>query len=94
MRPAVVWFGEALPPVAWRAAEEAVAEADVVLVVSTSALVYPAAGLIPRHRRGGRTVIEVNLETTPASVADSICLLGPAGSILPDLFDRVRQLQA
>ncbi len=45
LRPAVVWFGEALPPEAWDLAEQAIRDADVLLVVGTSAVVYPAAGL-------------------------------------------------
>lgn len=90
LRPAVVWFGECLPINALHAAEEAVADGDVTLVVGTSAVVYPAAGLISRNRGPGRSVIEVNLERTPASDSATIGLYGPAGEILPDLVDRVR----
>lgn len=61
LRPAVVWFGEALDPAVWRDAETAVASADVVLVIGTSAQVYPAAGLV-RARRGRTQVIEINPE--------------------------------
>src|SRR5262249_6655244 len=43
LRPAVVWFGEALPVGAWAAAEGAASHCDVMLVIGTSALVYPAA---------------------------------------------------
>jgi NAD-dependent deacetylase len=44
-RPDIVWFGEALPPAAWREAREAAARADVIFVIGTSAVVYPAAAL-------------------------------------------------
>lgn len=44
LRPHIVWFGEAVPMLA--AAIEVVRTADVLLVVGTSLLVYPAAGLI------------------------------------------------
>ena len=84
-RPAVVWFGEALPPAAWDAAERAVRDADVLLVVGTSAVVYPAAGLVTLARRPPATVIEVNLETTDVSAAVDIGLYGKAGEILPRL---------
>ena len=43
-RPGVVWFGEPLGEV-WAEAEHAAREAKVVLVVGTSAAVYPAASL-------------------------------------------------
>lgn len=43
LRPAVVWFGEAVPMIV--VAEHLVSQADVALVVGTSMQVYPAAGL-------------------------------------------------
>ncbi len=86
LRPGVVWFGEALPPGAWEAAEQAVREAEVLLVVGTSAVVYPAAGLIPLAQACGARVIEVNPEETAMSARLDCSLRGPAGVILPALI--------
>ena len=86
LRPGVVWFGEALPPGAWEAAEPAVREAEVLLVVGTSAVVYPAAGLIPLAQACGARVIEVNPQETPMSARLDCSLRGPAGEILPALI--------
>lgn len=44
LRPHVVWFGEMVPMIEVAAKE--VAEADILIVVGTSLVVYPAAGLI------------------------------------------------
>lgn len=44
LRPNVVWFGEAVPLM--DQAAEVVAQADVLVIIGTSLLVYPAAGLI------------------------------------------------
>lgn len=44
LRPHIVWFGEEVPLIG--DALRIVAEADLLLVVGTSLLVYPAAGLI------------------------------------------------
>jgi NAD-dependent deacetylase len=44
LRPHVVWFGEPVPKIMEAAAE--VADADIVLIIGTSMVVYPAAGLI------------------------------------------------
>jgi len=85
LRPGVVWFGEALPQDVWREAERAAGEADVLLVVGTSAQVYPAAGLVPYAQRNGAAVIEVNPEVTPFSDSIDYCLRGPAGEILPQI---------
>jgi NAD-dependent deacetylase len=84
-RPGVVWFGEALPEGAMEEAERAAA-ADVFLVVGTSAVVYPAAGLIPHARRAGARVIEVNPEETPFSGSVDCSLRGKAGEVLPRLL--------
>ncbi|GAA3962677.1 NAD-dependent deacylase [Gordonia caeni] len=62
IRPGVVWFGELLPADAWARAEEAFAAADLVLVVGTSGVVHPAAGLPESAARGGVPVLEVNPE--------------------------------
>lgn len=86
LRPGVVWFGEALPPGAWDEAEAAARAAEVFLVVGTSAVVYPAAGLIPLAQASGARVIEVNLEETPFSSHLDCSLRGLAGEILPALI--------
>ena len=64
MRPNVVWFGEFLPEDALEAAQDAFAAADVALVIGTSGVVYPAAGLALETLRRGGTVIEVNPDET------------------------------
>jgi NAD-dependent deacetylase len=89
LRPDVVWFEEMLPPDIWQAATEAVAFCECLLVVGTSAVVFPAAGLIGLARSVGAGVIEVNLEATEASRHGDIGLYGPSGTILPQLVERL-----
>jgi NAD-dependent deacetylase len=83
LRPAVVWFGEALPPGAWARAESTVKDADVLLVIGTSDVVYPAAALVTIAKASGAKVIEINLEQTEASDIADIGLYGKAGELLP-----------
>jgi NAD-dependent deacetylase len=90
LRPDVVWFDEPLPEGVWEQAEEAAARCDCFLVVGTSAVVYPAAGLIEVARDRGAAVIEVNLEATAASVRAGVRLYGPSGQLLPQLLERLR----
>ena len=85
-RPGVVWFGEPLPEGMMKEAEHAVAEAEVVLVIGTSAVVYPAAGLIPYAKQAGAKVIEINTEPTAATAVVDCALHGPAAEILPQLI--------
>src|ERR1035438_10115669 len=85
-RPGVVWFGEPLPDGMMKEAEHAAASAQVALVIGTSAVVYPAAGLIPYARQAGAKVIEINTEETAASAQVDCALRGPAGELLPLLL--------
>jgi NAD-dependent deacetylase len=86
MRPGVVWFGEMLPRGVWEAAERATREAEVFLLVGTSAVVYPAASLAPLAHACGARVIECNLEETPFSAALDRSFRGQAGELLPRLI--------
>lgn len=85
LRPAVVWFGESLPEYELRKAMDTTREADVVLVVGTSGMVYPAAALPRMALDAGAHVIEVNPEPTELSASASAFLQGPAGEILPSV---------
>ena len=84
-RPDVVWFGEPLAPDRLAAATSAVERADVLLVVGTSAVVYPVAALPAIARRRGARLVEINVEETPLSAAADAVLRGPAGQLLPAL---------
>ena len=86
LRPDVVWFEELLPPEPLAHAEEAARHCDVLLVVGTSAEVYPAAALPEHARRGGARVIEINPNETPLTAEADYTLRGPAGSVLPALL--------
>ncbi len=87
-RPAVVWFGESLPERELAAAAES-CQCDVFLTVGTSAIVYPAAGLVHEARRRGAFTAEINLETTPASAEVDLALHGPADQLLPNIDSRL-----
>jgi len=88
LRPDVVWFGEMLDPQALHAAEAAVTGAEVLLVVGTSGLVYPAAGLPMHARRAGARVIIVNPQPTEIDAQADVLVRGAAGVVLPALLAR------
>ena len=84
-RPGVVWFGEMLPEAVLDAASQAAARADAMVVVGTSAVVYPAAGLVQIAASAGAAVIEVNPEASALAHLADVELRGPAGELLPRL---------
>jgi NAD-dependent deacetylase len=91
-RPALVWFGESLRVEDVDAALKATA-CDVFLTVGTSAVVYPAAGLVHQAKHHGAFTAEINMEETPASSLVDVALRGPAERILPALDARVASLR-
>lgn len=89
MRPDVVWFGEPLPAAALQRAYQVSSECDLMLVVGTSGVVFPAALLPAVARDAGARVIEVNPAPSEITLLTDLFLQGPAGVILPELVSRV-----
>lgn len=90
LKPDIVMFGEMIPQRAMLTAQALAQTADVVIVVGTSASVYPAAELPQTAKRNGAFIIECNIE--PTEFTDSITdtfLQGPAGQTLAALADAV-----
>jgi NAD-dependent deacetylase len=83
LRPDVVLFGEMLPPGAFERAAEHAASCELCIVIGTSGLVYPAAGLPEIARSAGAYLCEVNPEPTPLSRICDEVLMGKSGEILP-----------
>ncbi len=85
LRPGVVFFGETLPEDALSQAFAAAQRADVILVVGTSAVVYPAAALPYEVKNHGGRIVEINPQSTPLSPLAEVSLHAPAGQALPEL---------
>lgn len=94
IRPDVVWFGEMLPAGVYERAEGLAAACDVMLVVGTSGLIYPAAALPMTAAAAGATIIEVNVQGSEFTRIADIFLEGPAGQVLPELVEAVAALTA
>jgi NAD-dependent deacetylase len=94
LKPDVVFFGEPIP---WEAQTTSFKESktcSVVLVIGTSAVVYPAASIPITAKERGATVIEINMERTPLTdqVSDYF-IAGSAGEIIPAMVEEVKRLR-
>lgn len=87
IRPDVVWFGEMLPAGILAESQRAARSCDVMLVIGTSGIVYPAAELPYLAQENGATLIEVNPETTEITALAGIVLRAPSGNALPRLVE-------
>jgi|ERR1051325_7179497 NAD-dependent deacetylase len=84
LRPDVVWFGEMLPEDAFGRAAEAIRGADLLLVIGTSGVVYPAAGLVALHRG---VSIEINPQASGVSSACTFAIPQTAAAATPPIVD-------
>jgi NAD-dependent deacetylase len=84
LRPAVVWFGEALPLRALSDAQDAAQACDLMLVVGTSGMVYPAAGLA--RATSGRVAV-INPHASDLDDAADAVLRATAATMLPQLLE-------
>jgi NAD-dependent deacetylase len=89
----IVHFGEPIPPDVLRACFDAVARTDVMIVVGTSATVYPAAEFPHEVLRQGGVVIEVNPEPSELTPVATLSLRGPGAAVLTRLLDHVATAQ-
>jgi NAD-dependent deacetylase len=85
LRPDVVWFGEGLDPEKVDRAVAAVRRSKVMLVIGTSAIVYPVAAFPALARHGGATIVEINVADTPLTGDADVVLRGASGELLPAL---------
>ena len=90
LRPDVVWFGEALPESAVRRSMVAISAADLLLVIGTSGLVYPAAGLVSLH---DGLSIEVNPQASALSSGCTHAVAETAANATPAIVDAILETQ-
>lgn len=95
LRPDIVLFGESLPEPTVSQSFQAAKECDVMLVVGTSALVFPAAELPLMALRSGNGAKLIVVDPMPPLIASAAhyVLQGNAESALPHLIDRALALR-
>lgn len=87
LRPHVVWFGEPVPYIL--NAAELATQADILIVIGTSLVVYPAAGLIHYvHAESPKYLIDP--KAAPVIMIDNLELINKkAVEGVPDLVERL-----
>src|SRR5690242_1233706 len=91
VRPDVVLFGEMLPAGAFEFAAQRAADCELCLVIGTSGLVYPAAGLPEIAKSAGAFVCEINPQPTPLSDLCDEVISGRAGEVLPQVATELHE---
>ena len=88
LRPHIVWFGESLAEEDLQRSHAALRSCDLLLIVGTSGVVYPAASFATVAKAAGAFVVELNLDPTPNSDLVDVSVRGRAKDILPALLEK------
>lgn len=96
LRPGVVWFGEMLPTNViedidnWMTKNKKI---DLIMVIGTSAKVYPAAGYVDRARVKGAKVAIINMDSNDVPAGGlrkgDWFFEGDAAQIMPEILKNV-----
>ena len=86
LRPHIVWFGESLNPEDLEHSYQALRSCEILLIIGTSGVVYPAASFGPVAKDHGAFVAELNLDPTPNSDLVDMAIQGKAKDLVPRLL--------
>jgi len=93
LRPGVVWFGEMLPQQVIHTVDEWIMQSDnidLIMVIGTSAKVYPAAGYVDRARAKGARVAVINTDQKDRPAGGMMMgdwfFCGDAATVVPELL--------
>lgn len=90
MRPDVVMFGEAVQLL--HQSFQAATGCEVMIVLGTSGVVYPAAALPHQAREAGASIIEINPADNSYGRIAEVYLREPSGEAMPKVMDSVRKI--
>ena len=94
LKPDFIFFGEGIPPLAYKNSINATENADVMLVIGSTGEVMPAAQIPYLAKQNGTTIIEVNPERSAfTSTITDIFLSGPATAVLDQLSGAINNLE-
>jgi len=87
LRPHIVWFGESLAEEDLHRSYASLESCELLLIVGTSGVVYPAASFAPIAKAAGAFVVELNLDPTPNTEVVDLSLRGRAKDLVPAILE-------
>ncbi len=89
VRPDLVFWGEKIPPEAYKRAFELADQSDLVIVAGTSGEVVPASLIPPRIKNNGGKIIEINKITSAYSSMSDVFIEGQVEDVFPELVRKL-----
>jgi NAD-dependent deacetylase len=90
LKPDAVFFGEALPQETLREAIRRSQNCDLLIVIGSTLVIYPAAYIPTYAREAGATLAIVNLTPTPFDHYAEVVIRGKAGETMSKVMEEVR----
>jgi len=91
LKPDVIFFGEALPEETLQEATRRASHCDLLIVVGSSLVVYPAAYMPLYAKQAGAGLVIINLSMTPADKVADVVIHASAGQVMGRIVTEVRQ---
>jgi len=91
LKPAAVFFGEALPEKVLREATYHSSHCALIIVIGSTLIVYPAAYMPIYAVESGAKLVIINLSSTPMDKQAAVLLRAKAGETMPRIVERVRE---
>ncbi len=95
LKPNYVFFGEAIPKNVAKASEEIAKKTDIMLVIGTTGIVYPASIIPTIAKTYGAKLIEINIEPSSYTTKyTDIFLQGKATKIMTQILNEIKKLSS
>jgi NAD-dependent deacetylase len=92
LKPDVIFFGESLPPQTLKDATYAASNCDLLIVIGSSLVVYPAAYIPLYAKGGGAELVIINKTETPYDANADVVIHGGAGEVMDDIVTVLQKL--
>ncbi len=90
IKPDAVFFGEPLPEKTLRQAIYHSRNCDLLMVIGSTLIVYPAAFIPMYAKEAGAQLIIINLSPTPLDNQATVLIRGKAAEVMPRIMEKVR----
>jgi NAD-dependent deacetylase len=91
LKPDVIFFGEQLPAKALQQSIDHSRQCDLLIVVGSSLVVYPAAYMPVYAKESGAAVVIVNLTATDFDHQAEVVVHGKAGEVMPLILEALKR---
>ncbi len=91
LKPSIVFFGEMLPEGVFEAATHRAKGADLLIVIGSTLIVYPAADIPARAYRSGAKLVIINLSPTPMDREAAVLIRAKAGETMTKVMEQLRK---